>query len=348
VVALLAPPLAAQRTVIVDPAPVAPLFSSDEPLAMTIEGPLRKVFGERGDDPESFDGMLRYEGSGGDEVALPIELRTRGAFRLQAANCGFPPLRIRVDSAGATGTLFEGQDKLKLVTHCQDRRDEYEQNTLLEYLLYRTYNLFTDASFRVRLAHITYVDTGGKRKPITKHGFFIESVEAVAARNGYEVIEVPSVPPAQVQQGPLTLFELFQYLIGNTDWDPFQAKRGEDECCHNVDLIGSVRDIVVIPVPYDFDWSGVVSAPYARPAKILGIRNVRERRFWGVCRPPQEWVALFPVFQATREAVFDLFRLEPSLAMSRSERTIEYLNEFYELIGDEEKAVRVFASECRD
>jgi hypothetical protein len=326
---------------------VTPLFASDEPLVLTIEGPLAKVIKERGEDQESFPGTLRYVAPDGEIVSVPAELRTRGAFRLRASTCGFPPLRVRIDSAGAVGSLFEGQDKLKLVTHCQDKKDSYEQNTLLEYLLYRTYNLFTEASFRVRLAHITYVDTDGKRKPFTKLGFFIEPVEALAARNGHEVITVPVVPPDQMQLDALTLFEVFQYFIGNTDWEPFQPKKGEDTCCHNAVLIGSARDIVVVPVPYDFDWSGVVSAPYARPADVLGIRNVRERRFWGVCRPPEDWAALFPVFRERRDAIFDLYRLQPDLDVKRREKALAYLDEFYGLIGDEDEALRIFASECR-
>ena len=58
---------------------------------------------------------------------------------------------------GTEGTIFEGQDKFRVVTHCRDR-DEYEENVLEEYLAYRIYALLTEISFRVRLARITYGD----------------------------------------------------------------------------------------------------------------------------------------------------------------------------------------------
>lgn len=327
--------------------PVTALFASDEILTVTIEGPLSSIFKERDDDKEEFDATLRYAVADGGEVTVPIELRTRGAFRLQQRVCSFPPLRVDVDSADVEGTLFAGLDKIKVVTHCQDKREEYEQNTLLEYLLYRAYNLFTEESFRARLAHITYVDTDAKRDTVTRYAFFIEPVEVLAARNGYEVLEVPQVPPSQMQQGSLTRYEMYQYMIGNTDWDPFKPKQGEPFCCHNGELIGSMMDIVVIPVPYDFDWSGVVNARYAKPAEVLGIRTVRQRRFWGICRSDAEWRALIPEFQARQDAVYQLFRSQPGLEPKRVEQTLEYLDEFYKLIGDADDAVGLFGRECR-
>ncbi len=60
------------------------------------------------------------------------------------------------------------------MTHCQDRDVRFERFLLKEYLAYRTFNLLTDRSFRVRLARITYTDSKGRRKPITRSGFFIE------------------------------------------------------------------------------------------------------------------------------------------------------------------------------
>jgi hypothetical protein len=344
----LGPALSAQTDggMAVATAPPAPLFASHEILDVVVEGPLNSVIKERGDDKDSFEGVVRYA-SDGSEVSVPVKLRTRGAFRLQKSVCPFPPIRVHVDSAGAVGTLFDGLDKIKMVTHCHDKREEYEQNALLEYLLYRTYNLFTEASFRARLARVTYIDAEAKRDTLTRYAFFIEPIEAVAARNGYEVLEVPMVPPDQMQQGELALYEVFQYMIGNTDWDPFKPKQGEQFCCHNGELIGSMMDLIVVPVPYDFDWSGVVNARYARPAEILGIRTVRQRRFWGICRPREEWQALIPVFQERQDAVYDLFREQPDLDPERLEKTLEYFDEFYELIADEDEVWDVFKSECR-
>ncbi len=340
--------LAAQEPVDPIRSAAAPLFSSHDVLDLTLVGPLDQVFRERDqDDPEAFAAELRWRSADGAEASYDVSLRTRGQFRLQPRTCGFPPLRVNFKKSAVEGTLFEGQDKVKLVTHCQDKRDEYEQYVLQEYLIYRMYNLFTEESFRVRLARLTYVDTEEKRDSLTRYAFFIEDEEAMAARNGYEVLEVPQVPPSQLIRERLIQFELFQYLIGNTDFDPFNKEPDDESCCHNAVLIGSMLDMVALPVPYDFDWSGVISARYARPDSRLGIRSVRQRRFWGVCRPREEWEAEFPVFHERREAIYDLFRSQPDLDPDRLEDSLEYFDEFYEIIGDERKVGREIVSMCR-
>jgi hypothetical protein len=347
---ILASPLAAQEegASAEVPADSAPLFASHDVLSMRLEGPLERVFEERDpEDPEAYEAVLSWRTVGGGQESQTISLRTRGQFRLQRRTCDFPPLRVNFKKSAVEGTLFAGQDKLKLVTHCQDGRDEYEQYVLQEYLIYRMYNLFTEESFRVRLAQMTYVDSEAKRDSITKYAFFIEDEDAMAARNGLEVLEVAQLPPEQASRWDLVRFELFQFLIGNTDFDPFAAEPDDEYCCHNAVLIGSILDMLVIPVPYDFDWSGVISARYAKPAEILGIRSVRERRFWGVCRPREEWELTFPVFEKHRQAIYDLFRAQPDLDPDRLEDSLEYFDEFYEIIGDDGRVRREIESPCR-
>ncbi|MEM6376866.1 MAG: hypothetical protein AAF705_01560, partial [Bacteroidota bacterium] len=60
---------------------------------------------------------------------------------------------------------------------------------------------------------------------------------------------------------------LFQYMIGNTDWNLHKQ--------HNIKWLRTKDG--AIPVPYDFDYSGLVNAPYAKPHPSLPIDSVRER-----------------------------------------------------------------------
>ncbi|MDH3290513.1 MAG: hypothetical protein OEO20_08240 [Gemmatimonadota bacterium] len=342
---LVAPTRAQETPPATQPDP-APLFASPDLLEITIEAPLKSLLRDRDEDKESYDGTLRYFLSDGSPVTLDVSLRTRGRFRMKPSTCNFPPLRLNFKKSQAAETVFAGQDRLKLVTHCQDRRDEYEQYVLQEYLVYRTYNLLTDLSFRVRLARITYIDAERSRDPLVKYGFLIEDETAMATRNGWEVLEVRQVLPAQTKQDQLVLFEVFQFMMGNSDWDPFLTEPGSGACCHNAVIIGSMADSA-IPVPYDFDWSGVISARYATPDPMLGIRNVRERRFWGICRPRAELDSIFPLFHEKREAIYELHRLQQGLDPKRLERTLEYYDEFYEIIGDPGKVRNDMERRCR-
>ena len=56
-----------------------------------------------------------------------------------------------------------------------------------------------------------------------------------------------------------------------------------DECCHNARLIGPLAPGQTVPIPYDFDFSGLVSAPYAGPPPELDIADIRQRLYRGYC-----------------------------------------------------------------
>lgn len=344
---LVSPPLLAQAPA--DSSEVASgiLFQSHDVLELTIEGPLHRVFRERVEDAGSYEAVLQYHAPDSTDTTFDVELRTRGSFRLRRDNCDFPPLRVNFKRSQVEGTVFAGENKIKLVTHCQDDRDAYEQYLLQEYLIYRTYNLFTDVSFRVRLARITYIDTDGRRDPVTKYAFFLEPKKAMAGRNGWDVLEVPRVLIGQMQQEPLVLLEVFQFMIANTDYDPFSPEPG-DNCCHNSVPIGSYLNLVVLPVPYDFDWAGLISAPYARPRSRLQIESVRDRLFRGVCRPREELESVFPLFLEKREAVYELVRTLPGFEAERVQETIEYLDEFYDIITDPERVEHEMIGTCRE
>ncbi len=346
---LVASGVAAQDDTVADSlrrvAQTVPLFASHDVLELRIEAPLTRIFKDRGQDSEYHPGTLSYVDDSGDSVVLDIRARTRGYFRLQKRICGFPNLHINFRRRQVENTVFAGQNRVSIVAHCQDNRSEYEQFTLQEYLIYRTFNQLTDKSVRVRLARATYIDTDGKRDSLTKYMFILEPFEMLAARHGWEVLEVPFVPPYQQDQFSLLLVEVFQFLIGNTDWSTFQKSAGQS-CCHNGKLIGTMAG-PVIPVPYDFDWSGVISAPYARPHPQAGVRHVRERRYWGICRPPEEFAPVFDLLNDRRAAIYELWRGLEGLEQRRLDNTLEYFDEFYQIINDPGKTKREILMKCR-
>ncbi len=322
------------------------LFSSHDLLNLTIEAPLKSIFRQRGQESDDHDAIIRYTGDDGTEVTMEIGLRTRGKFRLKRSTCEFPPMRVNIRTRAASSTVFAGEDKLKLVTHCHDGREHYEQYVLQEYLVYRLYNLFSDMSFKVRLAHITYVDTEEDRDTLTKYGFFIEDEDNVALRSGWEALTVPQVPPSYYDQAQLNLVEVFQYLIGNTDWDAFKNAPDEESCCHNVKVVGDMIG-PVFPIPYDFDFSGIVDTRYATPDPSLGTRDVRQRVYRGICRPREDLDLTIQVFQDRKEEVYDLYRSQTGLDDDVLEDTIEYIDEFYETIENPGRVRSRMERDCR-
>lgn len=344
---LLAGPAAqAQDTLVATPPSPTPLFASHDVLELTLHAPFQKVFRDRSQDPEEFPARLSYTSAAGEEVAIDLDINTRGKFRLQKRTCNFPPIRLDLPKDSVGGTVFAGQNTLKLVTHCQSGRDQYEQYVLQEYLIYRMYNLFTDRSFRVRLARLTYIDTEEEDDPLTKYGFLIEDKDDMAARHGWEVLEIPAVPADFFDPTPLAVVELFMYLIGNTDFSAFRAPPGEPECCHNTKVVGTMAG-PVYSVPYDFDMSGLIDTRYSEVAENLPIRSVRQRLYRGICRPREVLMEGIQQFVEHREAVYALWKGQEGLDPKVLEETIEYLDEFYEVIEDEGKIEREIEDDCR-
>lgn len=130
------------------------LFDSDEERTLNLRGDLRSVFKDRGDDPQYHSATLQYKADL-NTINIPIKIKTRGHFRKISTNCKYPPIFLNFKkSAIPKNSVFEGQDKVKLVTPCQG--DKY---VLYEYLVYKSYNLITPRSFNARLIKVVFQDT---------------------------------------------------------------------------------------------------------------------------------------------------------------------------------------------
>lgn len=297
-----------------------PLFMSDAPLALTIKADFKVINKDR------FErSAARYPATiavGGSDTVIPAELGSRGHFRLRAGTCSWVPLRVMFKSAQVAGTVFDGQSTLKLVTHCQDN-DGFEQHVLREYLPYRIYGLLAPIAFRARLAKVTYVDSLTGRTLTTRYGMFIEDDGDVARRAGMRAIDLPRVLFADLDQESLTTMALFEYMIANTDVSILKL--------HNVKLMVTEQRRIY-PVPYDFDFSGLVNAPYANPDPKLGIVSVRERLYRGPCRSEAEFNSALEKFRARKPEIVALYDSLPDLHPGYRKQALAYIEGFYSSI----------------
>lgn len=285
-------------------APAKPLFASDDLIRVTIKGPISLLSSKR--STAAQPATLSANG-----VTLPISLTPRGITRLKKDICQFPPLRVTFTQAPPAGSLFQGQDKLKLVTHCRNSQ-EFQQKVLLEYSAYRIYNLLTPQSFRARLAQVDYVDPDGK--PVTSRvGFFLEEFGDVAQRNDMRVAHMGSlVGLQQIDPTAGARFAIFNYLISNYDWSMRAGPEG-DECCHNGRLMSVSGGGTLTPVPYDFDFSGLVDAPYAGPPEGIPIKTIRERNYRGYCAHMAQARAIAAQVSARRGQILGIFGTIPGM-----------------------------------
>jgi len=315
------------------------LFQNDEVLNLVLTAPVAALINERPEE-EYLEATITYQAADGAWKNLDVGVRTRGNFRHN--NCDFPPLTLNFNKSEVEGTPFDNQNKLKMVVHCKDS-GWYAQSVLREYLAYRLLNALTDQSFRVRLLQITYVDSEERRSNLVRYAFFIEHKKRLAKRMGRETLDVKEVEIGAIQPDHLNLTTLFQFLIGNTDFSPIEG--GYDECCHNYDLFAR-EDAQLLSIPYDFDNSGFVSAPYAQPAEWVDVHNVRERAYLGYCVNNELVQGSIARIRAAREELYALVARQPGLEASVIDRIAEYMDEFFEIIDDPEEVQRQILDKC--
>lgn len=316
-----------------------------EALALTIEGPLAQVYKQRKlEQRDDLPARLTYS-RGGAETTVALKLRTRGNFRRR--ECRQPPLRLNFEEKTPVDSLFQGQDKLKLVLPCRPNK-KYEDLIVAEYLAYQLFGLLGNYAFRVHPVQVTFVETEKRSSPF-KDGFafLIEDLDHMARRYDREVVDDEQTSFSALDSAELALVELFQFMIGGHDWSVIGGPKGE-RCCHNARLIRqSGWDVDLIPVPYDFDLTGIVDAPYAFPPEPIPIRNVRQRFFRGRCKGPALWNLTFERFRSAKSSVYDLYRSSTRLSSRKLTRTLSYLDEFYAILESEKRTADLIVNRCR-
>ncbi|MBW7932005.1 MAG: hypothetical protein H3C62_00060 [Gemmatimonadaceae bacterium] len=314
------------------------LFRRTEPLEVTIRTELQKLVNDRDSTERTlYPAELEYKDTSGALVKVPINLRTRGHYRRKYSTCDFPPLRVEIAREAAAGSIFQGNRKLKLASTCKPNNPEYEQYILQEAALYRMYAVLTPWSYRVRMAHLTYVDVSGRAKTVVSWGFFVEDDGDLAQRRNAKKFEQKGALFEDLEPEKWGLTQLFEYMAGNTDFSV--------SALHNITLLKDSTGMVHA-VPFDFDWSGAVNARYAFPDKSLPIRQVVERMWRGDCRPAAELAPSFEHFKARRTALDSAYTTLEGMTPVVRNRLQRYFDDFWKAIENPRVAAVEFKRTC--
>lgn len=317
-----------------DPASEKGLFDSDDMLPITLRGNVRQLLKNRSENPETYPLVLTYIREDSTAMDIPVGVKTRGHFRKLKGNCLYPPLMIQFPNEGPhLSSVFREQKKLKLVTPCKN--DRY---ILGEWLAYKLYNLLTPLSFRTRLVQVKLEDDKNKKSYTPFYGILLEETAQMAARNRMIAVE-PNLKPQQTEKNAFLRLAVFEYLIGNTDWSV--------QYLQNIKLLATDSSAVPVAVPYDFDHSGIVNAPYARPAAELEMSSVRERRYRGYC--VQDLKVFENVIAQYNQLKQDIYRTYTGCALLDAKyikSTTQYLDAFYSTINNPKAWQNEFAYPC--
>lgn len=254
-----------------------------------------------------------------DGKSYDVEVRPRGKFRRRVSE--IPPLKIKIKKKllRAEG-LVDSLNELKLVLPTTFD-PEGEALVIREYLAYRMFERLSPLSARARLIDLTMINTDANenRSNYTCKAILLEDEEETAARLGGAILDAYGLTPDSLPADQMALIAVFQYMIGNTDWNIPEQR--------NIRFIRMTGG-KIIPVPFDFDFCGLVNAPYASPTADSGLRNVRQRFLMAEGLGTAELAGALRVIREQQQYFYTLIRDCPFPDKS-SDQLVAYLDAFY-------------------
>ncbi len=315
----------------------AALFEEQRPFDMVVTADFKELLKRHTwEEARWHPAMVKVAGKNGESRSLPVRMRVRGGFRTRNDNCRFPQLFVDFSGADTVGTVFEGQDELPMTTHCRPSA-RYSRYVHREMVAYRIYNILSPKSLRVRTANVTYRRSDNSKVLTVRQAFFVEHFDDLADRLGAQRVNPEMFHPASGNSLEMGILELFEFMIGNTDWSAaFQ---------HNTLLLQIPGEPIAV-VPYDFDFSGLVNANYAVPASQFRTRSVRTRVYRGWCRGDTDLQRAIEHFQAKRAEILTMVEEISWVEEAVRADIRRYLDSFYSVLDSPAEVDREIRSEC--
>jgi hypothetical protein len=186
---------------------------------------------------------------------------------------------------------------------------------------------------------LAYVDSASQKKEAERYAIIVEDPNQLASRNLAKIVKIKGAGPGDLEGKELALAYLFEYLIGNLDFS-FNG-------LHNTELLATT-DGRMLPVAYDFDFSGAVNTSYAVPPPDYGVPNVRTRKFLGYCELQDEYPGALAVLLEKKEAIYALYHDEIGKLMNPGvvRETLGYFDDFYKDVRTPNDAKRNIFDRC--
>jgi hypothetical protein len=314
----------------------SPLFQSNEPLPIKMAFSIKDLR-KNTNDSTYMDSFLMIESSPGKWDSIPLEMRTRGNFRL--ANCYYPPMRIKFKNKQINGTVFEKNKSLKLVMPCQKGKGA-DSFIGKEFLAYQLLEDITPYHFDTRLVKVKFTNLDDKKtEEIELLGFLIQDDDEVADRFGGKIVEGRKILPTVMQDSATVRQDFFQYMIGNTDFSTLFL--------HNQKVL-QLDEKTIIPLSYDFDMSGLVNPPYSQVSAQLSIRSVTERLYRGFCRDEAFLQAIRQEFLAKENQFWSTVdQHQPYLTETDLKSTKNFLKGFFDILKSDRLFRDQIVKACR-
>jgi len=311
------------------------LFRSTQTLSLKLHYSNKELKKET-NDSTFLRSQLVYLNDNDSWDSLQVNLRRRGNNRLE--NCYFAPLKIKIKKDDAKNTLFKGNKNLKLVLPCLIQRDNND-NVIKEYIAYKLYELVSPFYFNTRLVNLSYEEIKGKKvKEHRLKAFLIEDDKNVAKRFEGKIID-RNIHPLQQDDLTSVRHAMFQYMIGNVDFSQMFG--------HNVKLLFVKKQM--LPVPYDFDMSGLANCSYGVTDESLNLTGVTERKYRGFKRNAELFTQVRLEFLANKAPMLNIIdECKPLFENEKEFNTArEFIMDFFQILANEQMYQNKILQEAR-
>jgi hypothetical protein len=252
-----------------------------------------------------------------------VEIKSRGKFRRK--NGFFPPIKIKFSKKELAVEGYSAHNDLRVSLPFYEGNDG-DDYMVREYLCYRMYEHLTPASVRARLVCMTLSDSHVESWKHEINTIFMEDDDELEQRLEVKEEEIYGLDPDSLLQTQAGLTAAFNYFIGNADWEVAGMR--------NVKLMRGTPGGKIILIPYDFDFSGVVNAPYSKPASMSGLKTIKQRFLMADGIKPEHLRRAYMSIQKEAPALRKI--VQSKYLKNSSQRDIlDYLQSFYDNLSSD-------------
>ena len=292
-----------------------------EVVEVNLEMDINAIISDRR-NVEKHPAIFSFLDENGNQQTWNIKVNLRGKFR--RSKCAeMPPLKLNFKKSDLKEKGFASFDDFKLVTQCVEDEEIAKELLLKEYLAYKLFNQLSEESFRVQLLKINYIDS--KSNDVKNHwAFLIEDTAQMRNRLSAEKVSNSlNNKSKNFDAFSMKKMALFQYMIGNLDYDIAAAR--------NIKLVKKADKLVAIP--YDFDFSFFVNAPYLTVGPQFKVTTISDRVYLGFEEDLKNIEAVKDLFQKKKNSLYKIVRRFKWLDRKERSKILFYLDTFFDNIN---------------
>ena len=251
----------------------------------------------------------------------PVTLNLRGKFRRM--KCDMPPLLLNFKKSTLRRLELNEIDEIKLVTHCL-KSPEGLENLMEERLCYQLYESFSPYAYRSIWVNVTYTDALGKYHAISSNAFFLEPDKVIMSRHDLVEKKLFNIAEDSVHFESYSNMVAFNCMIGNRDWSIVMSR--------NAKLFYNATIAKFVIIPYDFDYSNIVSPTYRRETRPEQMVHTYDRIYQGEYFA-NESGAILKAFLPQKDKLLETVRTSPGLLKEDQRKKIaKYLDTWFDYV----------------